>query len=70
VIENIFQLPVLFQKQILALSGIEEMAEAAKTVTTLQHAVYSNTEGEDELQHQYLFEILGNKAIRAENRTS
>ncbi|MGB7956942.1 MAG: hypothetical protein WCF23_23455 [Candidatus Nitrosopolaris sp.] len=45
------------------------MTEATKTVTTLRHALYNNVKEEDVQQHQYLFEILRNKAIRDENRT-
>ena len=45
------------------------MTDAAMTVITLQHALYNNVKEEDVQQHEYLFEFLWNKAIRAENRT-
>jgi two-component system sensor histidine kinase VicK len=48
-------------------SDIEQKTEAAKTKTTLQHAVYSSVK-EDIQQQQYLFEILWNNAIPAEKR--
>ena len=50
-IENIFQPPVISTANI-ALSGIEEMTDAAKTVITLQHALYNNVKEEDVQQHQ------------------
>ncbi len=53
----------------IALTNIEETTEAAdKTMTHFQHAIYSNVK-EDIQQHQYLFEILWDKAIPVEKRT-